>query len=213
MDLGCLIIEMGAGVTSFAVVHGGSVIYCDAIPVGGHHVTKDIAAGLTTSIADAERLKILYGAAMGADMDETELIDVPRLGEDERREPNHVPRSLLVGIIQPRLEEIFELVRAKIKDSGLDQAAGRRVVLTGGASQMNGMRDLAGHVLDKQIRIGKPIQMSGLPDAVNGPAFSSAAGMLTYIATRSHEIPGALSNQVSAGNMFEAVKMWLKDNW
>ena len=213
MDLGCTLIDMGAGVTSFAVMHAGAVLYTDAIPVGGQHVSNDIAAGLTTSLADAERLKILYGAAMVTELDDAELIDVPKLGEDEQRVPNHVPRSVLIGIIQPRLEEIFELVRARIKDSGLSGIAGRRVVLTGGAAQMNGMRDLAGHVLDKQVRVGKPVGVNGLPDAVSGPAFSSAVGMLSYIARRSHEISGSHGQHVTAGNMIEAVKIWLRENW
>lgn len=213
MDLGCTLIEMGAGVTSFAVMHAGAILYADAIPIGGQHVTNDIAAGLTTSLADAERLKVLYGAAMVADLDDAELIDVPKLGEDEHRTPNHVPRSLLIGIIQPRLEEIFELVRAKIKDSGLSGIAGRRVILTGGAAQMKSMRDLAAHVLDKQVRIGRPIGMSGMPDAVSGPAFSSVAGMLTYIAKHSHEVSGSHSQHMSASSMIEAVRMWLRENW
>lgn len=213
MDLGCTIIDIGAGVTSFAVFHAGHMIYSDAIPVGGQHVTNDIATGLTTSLHDAERLKILYGNAIASDLDETELIDVPRLGESERRDPNHVPRSLLIGIIQPRLEEIFELVRARLNDSGLGQTLGRRVVLTGGTSQMPGIRDLANHVLDKQIRVGRPIRCPGLPDAVDDSAFAAAAGMLTYAAAHNHEISGNLTPSVSAENVFQAVKLWLKENW
>ena len=213
MDLGCTIIDIGAGVTSFAVFHAGHMIYSDAIPVGGQHVTNDIATGLTTSLHDAERLKILYGNAIASDLDETELIDVPRLGETDRRDPNHVPRSLLIGIIQPRLEEVFELVRARLNDSGLGQTLGRRVVLTGGTSQMSGIRDLANHVLDKQVRIGRPIRCPGLPDAVDDPAFACTAGMLTYAAAHTHEISGNLTKSMSAENIFQSIKLWLKDNW
>lgn len=213
MDLGCTIIDIGGGVTSIAVFHGGSIIYSDAIPVGGHHVTNDIATGLTTSLADAERLKILYGHAITTGLDEAELIDVPRLGEEDRREPNHIPRSLLVGIIQPRLEEVFELVRAKLNDSGLGSALGRRVVLTGGASQMSGIKDLASHVLDKQIRSARPIRASGLPDAVNGPAFSVVSGMLSYAAQHGHEVSAGLHGHVSTDTIMQAVKKWLKENW
>jgi cell division protein FtsA len=91
MDLGATVIDIGGGVTSFAVFHGGVMIYADAIPIGGAHITNDIAKGLTTSTLNAERLKVLYGSAMASHMDESELIDVPRLGEDEHSEPNHVP--------------------------------------------------------------------------------------------------------------------------
>ncbi len=159
MDLGCTVIDMGGGVTSLAVFQGGALIHADAVAVGGQHVTSDIARGLTTSMSAAERLKTLYGSAIGAGTDENDLIDVPQIGEDKRSHPNHVPRSLLVGIIQPRLEEIFELVRARLNDSGVADAAGRRVVLTGGASQIPGLRDLGQLVLDKQVRLGRPIRV------------------------------------------------------
>ena len=213
MDLGCTVIDMGGGVTSVAVFQGGGLIYTDSIPLGGKHVTNDIAKGLTTSLSDAERLKALYGSAMASNTDQNELIDVPRLGENERHEPNHVPRSLLIGIIQPRIEEIFELVRARLNDSGLAPVLGRRVVLTGGSSQIPGLRDLGQHVLDKQVRLGKPIRLNGLPDAVSGPAFATTAGLLTYMSERSDEIPGEIMAQVEPGTMWERVQLWLRANW
>lgn len=213
MDLGCTVVDMGAGVTSFAVFQGGHMIYSDAVPIGGAHVTNDIAKGLTTSTHDAERLKALYGSAIASNNDENELIDVPRLGETDSNEPNHVPRSLLVGIIQPRVEEILEVVRARLNDSGLGSSLGRRVVLTGGASQIPGLRDLASHVLDKQVRLGKPIRLTGLPDAVSGPGFATVSGLLTYIAERSNEMPADIMAQVEAGTFWERTKMWLRENW
>lgn len=215
MDLGATVIDIGGGVTSFAVFHGGAMIYSDAIPVGGAHITNDIAKGLTTSTNDAERLKALYGSAMASQMDETEMIDVPRLGEeqDHMHVLNHIPRSLLVGIIQPRIEEILELVRAKLTDSGLGAALGRRVVLTGGASQMTGLRDLAQHVLDKQVRLGRPIRLMGLPDAVSGPSFATTAGLLTYVSERSDEMPAEIMAQVEPESLVERIKFWFKENW
>lgn len=213
MDLGCTVIDMGGGVTSIAVFYGGGLIYADAVPVGGRHVTSDIARGLTTAVSDAERLKVLYGSAIATSMDESELIDVPQIGEDRRSHPNHAPRSLLVGIIQPRLEEIFELVRAKVNDSGASHYAGRRVVLTGGASQLPGLRDLGQIVLDKQVRLGRPIRIDGLAEAVNGPAFATTAGLLTYVSERNAEIPAEIMARVEPGSVWERVKYWLRENW
>jgi cell division protein FtsA len=213
MDLGCTVIDIGGGVTSFAVFQGGNVIYTDGVPIGGKHVTNDIAKGLTTSVTDAERLKALYGSAMATEADESELIDVPRIGEEDRHEANHVPRSLLVGIIQPRMEEIFELVRGRLEDSGLGPALGRRVVLTGGASQIPGLRDLGQHVLDKQVRLGRPIRLGGLPDAVAGPAFATTAGLLTYISERADEMPAQIMAQVEPGSLWERTRLWLRENW
>ncbi len=214
IDLGCTVIDIGAGVTSFAVFHSGFMIYCDAVPIGGQHITNDIARVLTTSKVDAERLKILYGCAVASQTDEDEMIEVPRLGEeDEYGRPNHVPRSYLVGIIQPRLEEIFEHVRAKIKDNGLDKVISRRVVLTGGTSQILGIRDLSAHVLDKRVRLGKPIRLTGLPDAVSGPAFSTVAGLLIYASEHVEEMPAEIIARVRPESFIDRAKLWLKENW
>ena len=213
MDLGCTVIDMGGGTTSMAVFQGRELIYADAIPVGGQHVTGDIAKGLTTSIQAAERLKTLYGGAMATMTDDKDLIDVPQLGEDEHTAPNHVPRSYLVSIIQPRIEETFEMVRSRLSDVGLNHVAGRRVVLTGGASQINGLRELAQLVLDKQVRLGRPMRLQGLPDAVAGPAFATTAGLMHYVTERAAEIPAEIAANVDAGTIFQRVKLWLKENW
>ena len=214
MDLGCTVIDMGGGVTSFAVFQGGTMQYADAVAIGGMHVTNDIARGLTTSHTAAERIKTLYGSAMATSSDDRELIDVPPLGEeDDQNNPNHVPRSLLVGIIQPRLEETLEIIRAKINDSGLGPQIGRRVVLTGGACQMPGLRELTQLILNKQVRIGRPIRVSGLAEAVSGPAFSTTAGLLTYATTRMHEMPREVAAEANAMPMMDRVKLWLRENW
>ena len=213
MDLGCTVIDIGGGITSMAVFHAGRMVYADAFPIGGHHVSNDIAKGLTTSLSDAKRLKALYGNAMASNMDESELIDVPRLGEDDHQAPNHVPRSVLVGIMQPRIEEIFEIVRSRLSDAGLGTALGRRVVLTGGSSQIAGIKGLAEHVLDKQVRAGRPIHLTGLPDAVGGPAFATTAGLLSYVSQRHDEMPAEILEQVEPGSLWERVHFWLKENW
>ena len=213
INLGCTVIDIGGGVTSFAVFHSGYMIFCDALPLGGQHITSDIARGLTTSLEYAERLKIMYGSAIAAQTDEGELIDVIKLGEDERAKPNHVPRSFLIGIMQPRIEEIFEMVRARLNDCGLSHIIGRRVVLTGGSAQIPGIKDLAEHVLDKQVRIGKPIHLSGVPDAVSGPAFSTVAGLLSYAAEHADEMPAEIMAQARPESLLERAKIWLRENW
>jgi cell division protein FtsA len=182
------------------------------VPVGGGHVTNDIARGLTTPVAHAERMKTLYGGAMANDADEREIIDVPQVGEEEPAQANHVPKSLLVGIIQPRLEEIFELVRARLEVSGMGKVAGRRVVLTGGASQLPGTRDLAQLVLDKQVRLGKPMRISGLADATGGPAFSTAAGLLAFAVQSHAELPGFSAEADPPKHLWGRVSLWLKEN-
>lgn len=213
MQLGALVVDIGAGITSYSVIENGAVLYAGAIPIGGGHITNDIAKGLNTPLQSAERLKILYGHAMAAQSDQKELIDVPQLGAEEGSAPNHVPRSMLVGIIQPRAEEIFEILRAELTDSGLRNPLSRSVVLTGGASQLPGLDDLARHVLDKKVRIGRPLDLAGLPDAVSGPAFSCVSGVLRYAGERTHEIPAQLKEQVRAGNLWQQLKHWFCENW
>lgn len=213
MDMGCAVVDMGGGTTSIGVFYGRELIFTDAIPIGGQHVTSDIARGLTTSLHAAERMKTLYGSAMATATDDKDLIDVPPLGEEDNPHPNHVPRSYLVSIVAPRLEETLEMVRERLSDSGLGAIAGRRVVLTGGASQIPGLRELAQKFLEKQVRLGRPLRLPGLPDAVSGPAFSTTAGLLHYVTERGAEMPAEIMANVEAGSLWQRAKIWLRENW
>jgi cell division protein FtsA len=188
-ELGVTVIDMGGGTTTIGVFFDGNLVFADGVPVGGTHVTNDIARGLSTPIAHAERMKTLYGSAIASSNDEREMITVPLVGEEEDGHANHVPKSLLVGIIAPRLEETFELVRERLEASGFDKIAGRRVVLTGGASQLPGTRELAGLILDKQVRIGRPSRIEGLAEATQGPAFSTTAGLIHFALSERAETP------------------------
>ncbi|MGO8868006.1 MAG: cell division protein FtsA [Alphaproteobacteria bacterium] len=212
-DLGVSCIDMGGGTTSIAVFQDGEVVYTECIPIGGQHVTSDIARGLSTPLVHAERMKTLYGSTLATSADEHDVIDVPQVGEDEHAIPNHVPKSILVGIIQPRLEETFELVRSRLEANGFDKAAGRRVVLTGGASQLQGVRELAALVLDKQVRMGRPLRIGGLADATAGPAFATCAGLLQYAVTR-FSAPSLQSRRGhdAPNGVLERVGNWLREN-
>jgi cell division protein FtsA len=204
---------MGGGTTSIAVFFDGRVVFADCLPVGGAHVTADIARGLTTPVAHAERMKTLYGNAIPNVSDEREIIDVPQVGEDEPAEANHVPRSLLTGIIQPRLEEVFELVRGRLEASGFDKVSGRRVVVTGGASQLQGVRELAQLVLDKQVRMGRPLAIAGLAEATCGPAFSTAAGLIAHAVRREADPAQAGVPEEPVGpGILGRLGGWLREN-
>jgi cell division protein FtsA len=187
-ELGATVIDMGGGTTGMAVFGEGQLLHTAQLPVGGGHVTNDLARLLSTPVAHAERLKALYGNAAGCTDDERELLPVPLIGEEEHQIAK-VPRSMLVSIIRPRLEETFELVKERLESSGLTRAAGNRVVLTGGACQLGGVRELAAHVLGKQVRLGRPAALRGLPDAAAGPAFATAAGLLAWAAGAGRAMP------------------------
>lgn len=214
MDLGVTVVDMGGGTTTMAVFFDGAAVYADSVPVGGINVTNDIARGLSTSIANAERLKTLHGNALPSDSDEREIVSAPQVGDDADTHASLVPKSLLVGIIAPRVEEIFELVRSRLAASSFERTAGRRVVLTGGGSQLTGVRELAAQILDKQIRLGRPIRVSGLADATGGPAFSTAAGLLAYAAYNRNESTTILTHQKEkATGLLGRLGGWFGENF
>jgi len=180
-ELGAIVIDMGGGTTGLAVFAEGQLLHTAQLPVGGVHVTNDLARLLSTPVAHAERLKTLYGNVQSSPDDEREMLPVPLVGEEEHQIAK-VPRSMVVNIIRPRLEETFEMVRDRLESCGLSRAAGNRVVLTGGACQLAGVRELAARMLGKQVRLGRPAALRGLPDAAGGPAFATAAGLLSWAA-------------------------------
>ena len=183
MQLGATVIDMGGGVTSIAVFMEGALVYADVVPLGGSHVTADLARMLAAPISAAERLKTLYGAALGDIETGTDIVAVPQMGEEGDECAIRVPRSMLTRIIQPRLEETLNEVQARLRASGYDVAAGRRAVLTGGACQLAGMRELAQRILNKQVRIGRPKSFTGLPASSAGPDYATALGLLMAGAT------------------------------
>ena len=180
-SLGTTVIDMGGGTTGMAVFADGQLLHTAQLPIGGLHVTKDLATGLSTTLAHAERLKTLYGNVQSSPDDEREMLMVPIVGEEDHQ-LSRVPRSQVVNIIRPRLEETFEYVKDRLDSAGLTRAAGNRVVLTGGACQLGGVRDLAAHILGRQVRIGRPVQLRGLPEMATGPAFATAGGLLSWAA-------------------------------
>jgi cell division protein FtsA len=219
INLGATVIDMGAGTTSMSVFYDGHLIHADSVPVGGGHVTADIARGLSTPLAHAERMKTLYGNAIASGTDDREIIDVPLMGEEDRDQANHVPRSMLVSIIRPRLEETFEMLRGRLEVAGYDKIAGRRVVLTGGASQLQGVPELAADILDKQVRRGRPLRISGLADSTGGPAFAACAGLLSFAARRPDEAPAAAiaartrSTTEEPDGLMGRFGLWLRENF
>ncbi|WP_408842059.1 cell division protein FtsA [Acidocella sp.] len=178
-ELGATVVDMGGGTTTLAVFAEGRLLHTAQLPIGGIHVTNDIARGFSTSVAHAERLKALYGNCQGSPDDERELLPVPQVGEDEHQIMK-VPRSMLISIIRPRLEEIFELVKDRMETAGLGSTGGTRVVLTGGASQLGGVREMAAQILERNVRLGRPGGMIGLPDSATSANFATLVGLLAF---------------------------------
>jgi len=156
----------------------GSLLHVDSLAVGGSHVTADIARGLSTTIAGAERIKTLHGSAIASANEDREMIEAPPRGDDPGAGAVIAPRSLLKGIIAPRVEETLELVRERLKASGVPFESGASIVLTGGASQLVGVREVAVRVFDRPVRLGRPRRAPHLAEAAAGPGFCAAAGVL-----------------------------------
>ena len=211
-ELGATLVDMGAGTTGMAVFSEGQMLHTAQLPVGGQHVTNDIARLLSTTVAAAERVKTLNGSAQGSPDDEREMLTVPMVGEDEHAHARY-PRSMVVAIIKPRLEETFEMVRDRLEGAGLGRAAGSRVVLTGGASQLVGAREMAGRILGRQVRLGRPDSrvLRGLPDAATGPAFAVSAGLLMWAAGEGRTLSDLDFHDEAPNGRMARIINWLRD--
>jgi cell division protein FtsA len=214
-DHGAAVIDMGAGTTTMAVFSSGRFIHADGFALGGFHVTMDLARGLSTSIYDAERIKTLYGSVLAGGLDERDMITVPTVGVDERDPPQFVSRATLTRIVKPRVEEILEMVRDRLATSPFAAEPRSRVVLTGGASQLTGLPELAARILGRPVRIGRPLGVGGLPEDARGAAFAVAAGLLVYPQTAHHEHfePRQTRHRTGRGGYIARVGRWLRESF
>jgi cell division protein FtsA len=215
-DLGTAVIDMGAGTTTLAVFRDGRFSHADGFALGGHHVTMDLARGLNARVADAERIKTFYGSVMAGASDERDMITVPAPEDDDREPPQFVSRATLVRIIKPRVEEILEMVRDRLSASSFAVDPRGPVILTGGASQLTGLADLAGRILGRPVRIGRPLGISGLTEAAKGPAFAVAAGLLVYpqAAHLEHFEPRRTRHVATGtGGYITRVGRWLRESF
>ena len=219
LDLGATVIDMGGGITTASVFRDKQLVFVDAVPIGGSHVSADIARGMTTNLDAADRIKSLYGSALGSPHDDTQMISCPPMGEFGHSHKE--PRALLTSIVRSRVEETFEILHERLKKAGVDEFAGRRIVLTGGAAQLSGAAELAGVVFGKRVRIGRPHGVLGLSDSVSGPDFAAVAGLIKYsFSANADTISGApdltgrkYRKRRYAGNSLGRSIEWLKENF
>ena len=202
MELGAAVIDMGAGVTTIGVFAGGGLIYASGFALGGHHVTMDLARGIDIRVPDAERLKIRYGI-----MDFGDMVSVRDLGADESASSKIILRSAVLRIIKPRVEEILEMVRDRLAGSPFSRLPRPRVVLTGGASQLEGLPEIAARILVCPVRVGLPHGFDGLSD--QGPALAVATGLLIYPqAAHLEHFPTKSYLGTTTGGYFAQVGAW-----
>ena len=176
-ELGVVLIDIGGGTTDMALFRDGAVWHTAVLPLGGDHITNDVAVGLRTPMADAESLKKRYGCALTALVPAEETVDVPSVGG---RKPRQLSRQVLSEIIQPRVEEIFTLIARELTRAGFTDAATAGVVVTGGSSIMEGVPELAEAVFDLPVRRGVPAEVGGLADVVRSPIYATGVGLAIY---------------------------------
>lgn len=178
-EIGATVIDLGAGTTAAALFMGGGLVHLGLFPIGGNAITRDIAQGLSAAPATAERLKTLNGAAFRSPKDELERLIVPIAGEEE--EANiQIPRADLIAIIVPRLEEILERAGTLLEEDARFLAATRRIVLCGGGSELQGIKEKATALLGGNVRLGKPPLFKGLPNQFDPYTFLTCIGLVKY---------------------------------
>jgi len=200
--LGVALIDIGGGTTDIAIFTEGAVAHTSVIPIGGHQLTSDIAFGLRTPPHEAEKIKHYHGCATAAMVGEDETIEVPSVGG---REPRVLSRQMLCrDIIQPRVEEMFSFVRNEINRLGCEDLLASGAVITGGATQLAGMAELAEEILGLPVRVGVPKGVGGLADAVKSPAYATAVGLVQYGVSQQTAL--APSDRPRRGSWYEKLK-------
>jgi cell division protein FtsA len=207
IELGVCLVEIGAGTTNVVVFTEGSARHLAVLPVGGNHVTSDIAIGLRTTLDEAEGLKLNYGHALPDVIDHGEKVEVRQVGGDRIQA---LPRRFLAEIIGPRMLEIFQMAREEVRKSGFEQLLPAGVVVAGGGSRLMGTMDAAQSVFNTASRLGQPLGLAGLADKAHGPSFAVAAGLVKWGA-RDRGVHAGTRQPVTLGNTYQKTVRWLRD--
>ncbi|TVO64181.1 cell division protein FtsA [Denitromonas ohlonensis] len=207
--LGVCLVDIGGGTTDLAVFTQGAIRHTAVIPVAGDQITNDIAMALRTPTAEAEEIKIRHGVAMSSLADPSEMIEVPGVGDRSARK---LSRQALADVIEPRVSELFELVQSELRRSGYEELLSSGIVLTGGASVMDGMIELGEEIFHMPVRIGAPQYKGGLADVVCQPRYATAMGlMVEAMAQRRRGIQARETRNLR--QMFDRMKGWFERNF
>ena len=210
LSLGAACVDLGAGISGVTIFLNKQMIYGGSVRMGGSHITADISKAFSISFDSAERIKNLHGGLISTSRDDRDLIEVDGHSQDKIS----ISRSELIGVIRPRLEEILEDVNEQLEVAGFRKLRNKKIILTGGASQLPGLFEVASKTLDCSVRIGKPIRVQGLPHATNGPDFAAAVGLALHA---SHPQDECWDFQVPFSRLgfrkINGVLKWFVENW
>ncbi len=213
-ELGVCLVDIGGGTTDIAVFTDGAIRHTAVIPIAGDQVTNDIAVALRTPSQHAEDIKIKYACALTQLASPEETIEVPSVGD---RPPRRLARQTLAEVVEPRYEELFILVQAELRRSGLEDLIAAGIVLTGGSSKMEGVVELAEEVFHMPVRLGMPQEVKGLSDVVHNPIYSTGVGLLLY--GLKHQQTGMRENvdrfegRSGGAGLWSRMKHWFRENF
>jgi cell division protein FtsA len=208
-ELGICIVDMGGGTTDIAVFCGGAIQHTAVIPIAGAQVTNDIAVSLRTPAQYAEEIKIKYACALSQLANPDETIEVPSVGD---RPPRRLARQTLAEVVEPRYEELFQLVRKELRRSGFEELIAAGIVMTGGSAKMEGAIELAEEVFHMPVRLGVPQHVDGLADVVRNPIHATGVGLLLYGKEDLQARAEAAQAKFGLGKVFRRMKSWFQGN-
>jgi len=207
-EMGAALVDIGAGTTNIAIFERGSLWHTAVIPVGGYNFTNDIAIGLRTPIPDAEKIKKKYGCVLTSYIEEDAMFEASGVGSPKKR---MVPQHTLVEILQPRAEELFQLVHQEISKAGYDSVINAGLVITGGGSLLTGMCEIAELEFDLPARLGKPTGIGGLVDVVSSPAYATAIGLIKF--GQGEERSGSRQQEAGMKKLYKRIKDFFRADY
>ncbi len=207
-ELGTALLDMGGGTTDLAIFFGHHIKHTYVLALGGNNLTNDIAVGVRAPLAEAEKIKKKYGTCLGRNIPADETIEVPGMGG---RKPRKLPRQILGEILEPRMEEIFTLIKSELYRAGMENVITAGMVITGGTALLDGAAEIAESVLDQPTRLGKPMSITGLVDVVNNPMYSTAVGLVIYGAKNQSDRSFRIKEGSVLNRIISRMKKWFKD--
>ncbi|MDX8395189.1 MAG: cell division protein FtsA [Mariprofundaceae bacterium] len=208
-DIGVVLIDIGGGTSDIAIFIEGAIRHTAVIPIGGDHLTNDLVVGLRTSAREADQLKIKYGACMTELVSAEDQIEVPSVGG---RAPRPMPRQVMAQILEPRVQELFELIKAELQRSGYQELIAAGVVLTGGSALLEGMVELAEETFDSlPVRLGRPKEVGGLIDVVSSPIYATGVGLIQYGQRYRQHTPISKNDPGIFSRIWKRMRSWFGD--
>ena len=207
-ELGCIIADMGGGTTDLALFKDNNLRFIYELTLGGHNLTNDISIGLRTPLPEAEKIKIEHGTCVPKNVRSGATIEVPAVGG---REPKKLSRGILAEILEPRVEEIFSLLKQELFSNGLENSFPAGFVLTGGSVVLDGIVEVAESVFNVPVRVGEPNKIGGLKDIVRNPAYATGVGLVIFGSSATCQMAFRELDTQGFSGILNRMKQWFKD--